>query len=152
MIGYRLTIGGQKILKRTRILLSKKLFCFNLLFKKYLFRYNRGGGGYNNRNQGFNNRNNHGGYNRNHNPNNLNRSLPSNQAGSGKSDSRLNQSDIEPVSGSFKKTPKKEEPVKVPTSLVNYEGSDDEDEDGLKECYYYIHFIFIDSLLRALHL
>merc|ERR1712131_160548 len=88
--------------------------------------YNRGGGGYNNRNQGFNNRNNHGGYNRNHNPNNLNRSLPNNQAGSGKSDSRLNQSDIEPVSGSFKKTPKKEEPVKVPTSLVNYEGSDDE--------------------------
>ena len=105
-------------------------------FKKYQFRYNRGGGGYNNRNQGFNNRNNHGGYNRNHNPNNLNRSLPNNQAGSGKSDSRLNQSDIEPVSGSFKKTPKKEEPVKVPTSLVNYEGSDDEDEDGLKECYY----------------
>ena len=98
----------------------------------YLFRYNRGGG-YSNR--GFNNRNNHGGYNRNNqNPNNLNRSLPSNQ-GSGKSDSRLNQSDIEPVSGSFKKTPKKEEP-KVPTSLVNYEGSDDEDEDGLKECYY----------------
>ena len=103
-----------------------------------LFRYNRGGGGYNNRNQGFNNRNNHGGYNRNHNPN---RSLPSNQSGSGKSDSRLNQSDIEPVSGSFKKTPKKEEPVKVPTSLVNYEGSDDEDEDGLKECYYFMCII-----------
>ena len=130
----------------------EKTFLFQSLFKIYLFRYNRGGGGYNNRNQGFNNRNNHGGYNRNHNPNNLNRSLPSNQAGSGKSDSRLNQSDIEPVSGSFKKTPKKEEPVKVPTSLVNYEGSDDEDEDGLKECYYYIQFIFIDTLLRALHL
>ena len=104
-----------------------------------IFRYNRGG--YSNR--GFNNRNNHGGFNnRNHQNSNLNRSLPSNQSsGSAKSDSRLNQSEsIEPVSGSFKKTPKKEEP-KVPTSLVNYEGSDDEDEDGLKERYYWYIFV-----------
>merc|ERR1711953_776770 len=97
--------------------------------QRSIFRYNNrfnnqgGRGGYGQGRGGYNNRH-----------NTLNRSLPDSSK-SEKSDSRLNSSAVEPVSGSFKgSSNQKENKTTTPlaTSLVSYASDDDDDEDQLK--------------------